>query len=175
MDNMVGKIRILLADSDGDFCAEMAALCENAEDMELVGIAENGEKALAAVGELRPDLLITELSLPGMDGVLLLEQLRAAFSSTQVCAECASLGVDVFLRKPIAAEKVCERIRLWRSGRKRMAREENAVALEVRVTEVIHQVGVPAHIKGYQYLREAIMMAVEDIESVSAITKVLYP
>lgn len=173
MDNMVGKIRILLADSDGDFCAEMAALCENAEDMELVGIAESGEKALAAVGELRPDLLITELSLPGMDGVLLLEQLRAAgnmpavfvlsaFSSTQVCAECASLGVDVFLRKPIAAEKVCERIRLWRSGRKRMAREENAVALEVRVTEVIHQVGVPAHIKGYQYLREAI-------------TKVLYP
>ena len=71
MDNMVGKIRILLADSDGDFCAEMAALCENAEDMELVGIAESGEKALAAVGELRPDLLITELSLPGMDGVLL--------------------------------------------------------------------------------------------------------
>lgn len=99
----------------------------------------------------------------------------SAFSSTQVCAECASLGVDVFLRKPIAAEKVCARIRLWRSGRKRMAREENAVALEVRVTEVIHQVGVPAHIKGYQYLREAIMMAVEDIESVSAITKVLYP
>ena len=155
MDNMVGKIRILLADSDGDFCAEMAALCEDAEDMELVGIAESGEKALTAVGELRPDLLITELSLPGMDGVLLLEQLRAAgnmpavfvlsaFSSTQVCAECASLGVDVFLRKPIAAEKVCERIRLWRSGRKRMAREENAVALEVRVTEVIHQVGVPA-------------------------------
>ena len=67
MDNMVGKIRILLADSDGDFCAEMAALCEDAEDMELVGIAESGEKALTAVGELRPDLLITELSLPGRE------------------------------------------------------------------------------------------------------------
>ena len=121
MDNMVGKIRILLADSDGDFCAEMAALCEDAEDMELVGIAESGEKALTAVGELRPDLLITELSLPGMDGVLLLEQLRAAgnmpavfvlsaFSSTQVCAECASLGVDVFLRKPIAADEDIESV-----------------------------------------------------------------
>ena len=186
MDNMVGKIRILLADSDGDFCAEMAALCEDAEDMELVGIAESGEKALTAVGELRPDLLITELSLPGMDGVLLLEQLRAAgnmpavfvlsaFSSTQVCSECASLGVDVFLRKPIAAEKVCERIRLWRSGRKRMAREENAVALEVRVTEVIHQVGVPAHIKGYQYLRDAIILSVNDMEMLNSITKILYP
>ena len=164
----------------------MAALCEASEDMELVGIAENGDKALAAVGELRPELLITELSLPGMDGVMLLETLHregkmpavfviSAFSSTQVCAECAHLGADVFLRKPIAADKVCERIRLWRAGKKHMAREESAVALEVRVTEVIHQVGVPAHIKGYQYLREAIMMAVEDIESVSAITKVLYP
>ena len=186
MDNKGEKIRILLADSDEEFCAQMAALCEASEDMELVGIAENGDKALAAVGELRPELLITELSLPGMDGVMLLETLHregkmpagfviSAFSSTQVCAECAHLGADVFLRKPIAADKVCERIRLWRAGKKHMAREESAVALEVRVTEVIHQVGVPAHIKGYQYLREAIMMAVEDIESVSAITKVLYP
>ncbi len=186
MDNKGEKIRILLADSDEEFCAQMAALCEASEDMELVGIAENGDKALAAVGELRPELLITELSLPGMDGVMLLETLRregkmpavfviSAFSSTQVCAECAHLGADVFLRKPIAADKVCERIRLWRAGKKHMAREESVVALEVRVTEVIHQVGVPAHIKGYQYLREAIMMAVEDIESVSAITKVLYP
>ena len=186
MDNKGEKIRILLADSDEEFCAQMAALCEASEDMELVGIAENGDKALAAVGELRPELLITELSLPGTDGVMLLETLHregkmpavsviSAFSSTQVCAECAHLGADVFLRKPIAADKVCERIRLWRAGKKHMAREESAVALEVRVTEVIHQVGVPAHIKGYQYLREAIMMAVEDIESVSAITKVLYP
>ena len=186
MDNKGEKIRILLADSDEEFCAQMAALCEASEDMELVGIAENGDKALAAVGELRPELLITELSLPGMDGVMLLETLHregkmpavfviSAFSSTQVCAECTHLGADVFLRKPIAADKVCERIRLWRAGKKHMAREESAVALEVRVTEVIHQVGVPAHIKGYQYLREAIMMAVEDIESVSAITKVLYP
>lgn len=186
MDNKGEKIRILLADSDEEFCAQMAARCEASEDMELVGIAENGDKALAAAGELRPDLLITELSLPGMDGVMLLEALHregkmpavfviSAFSSTQVCAECAHLGADVFLRKPITADKVCERIRLWRAGKKHMAQEESAVALEVRVTEVIHQVGVPAHIKGYQYLREAIMMAVEDIESVSAITKVLYP
>ena len=83
--------------------------------------------------------------------------------------------MDVFLRKPIAAEKVCERIRLWRSGRKRMAREENAVALEVRVTEVIHQVGVPAHIKGYQYLRDAIVMSVNDMDMLNSITKILYP
>ena len=101
MDNMVGKIRILLADSDGDFCAEMAALCENAEDMELVGIAESGEKALTAVGELRPDLLITELSLPGMDGVLLLEQLRAAGNMPAVFVLSASSKCQV--RRSFAA------------------------------------------------------------------------
>ena len=140
MDNKGEKIRILLADSDEEFCAQMAALCEASEDMELVGIAENGDKALAAVGELRPELLITELSLPGMDGVMLLETLHregkmpavfviSAFSSTQVCAECAHLGADVFLRKPIAADKVCERIRLWRTGKKHMAREESAVLI----------------------------------------------
>ena len=186
MDNKGEKIRILLADSDEEFCAQMAALCEASEDMELVGIAENGDKALAAVGELRPELLITELSLPGMDGVMLLETLHregkmpavfviSAFSSTQVCAECAHLGADVFLRKPIAADKVCERIRLWRAGKKHMAREESAVALEVRVTEVIHQVGVPAHIKGYQFLRDAILLAVSDHDYINAVTKRLYP
>ncbi len=103
---MVGKIRILLADSDGDFCAEMAALCENAEDMELVGIAESGEGARRSRGKAAAPICSSRSCPPGMDGVLLLEQLRAAgnmpavfvlsASSTQVCAECASLGVDVF-------------------------------------------------------------------------------
>ena len=99
----------------------------------------------------------------------------SAFASPQIGAECAALGVDLFLRKPMEPQAVCERLRLWRTGQLRAVKAEESMALELRVTEVIHQVGVPAHIKGYQYLREAIMMAVEDIESVSAITKVLYP
>ncbi|MGI6181600.1 MAG: sporulation transcription factor Spo0A [Agathobaculum sp.] len=184
---MEQKIRVLLADSDGEFCARMAEAVENAADMELVGIAEDGAKALAAVGELNPDLLIVDLVLPVMDGVMVLSRLRAqekmpaatvvlsAFASPQVGMECTALGVDMFLRKPMDAEMVCERIEMWRSGRKQAEKQEEDMALEVRVTEVIHQVGVPAHIKGYQYLREAIMMTVEDMDAVSAITKVLYP
>ena len=66
---MEQKIRVLLADSDSEFCARMAAALENAGDMELVGIAEDGAKALAAVGELRPELLIIDLVLPVMDGI----------------------------------------------------------------------------------------------------------
>ena len=159
---MEQKLRVLLADSDSEFCARMAAALENAGDMELAGIAEDGAKALAAVGELQPDLLIIDLVL-------------SAFASPQAGAECTALGVDMFLRKPMEPAQVCERIRLWQAGQTEAEQAGESLALEVRVTEVIHQIGVPAHIKGYQYLREAIMMAVEDMEAVSAITKVLYP
>lgn len=184
---MEQKIRIMLADGDNEFCARMAAAIEKTNDLELVGIAEDGAKALAAVGELNPDLLIVDLVLPVLDGIMVLKKLHeregdkpavvvfSAFASPQAGAECTALGVDLFLRKPMAEDVVCERIRMWKEGKQALQKTEDNKALEVRVTEVIHQVGVPAHIKGYQYLREAIMMAVEDMEAVSAITKVLYP
>ncbi len=185
---MEQKIRILIADDDGEFCASMAEELEKAEDLELVGIAEDGEKALAAIGELKPDLALMELVLPKLDGMMVLHRLKendelpptivlSVFASPQVTIECAAVGVDLFLRKPMEAKAVCERIRLWHQNRKlrEVERPGEKKALEVRVTEVIHQIGVPAHIKGYQYLRVAIMMAVENMEAVSAITKVLYP
>ena len=162
------KMRILLADDDTEFCARMSAVLDSADDFELVGIAENGEKALSAVNELRPDVLIIELMLPVMDGMSVLSRLHE-----QDGPHPAVMVFSAFASPQIGA--VCERLRLWRTGQLRAVKAEESMALELRVTEVIHQVGVPAHIKGYQYLREAIMMAVEDIESVSAITKVLYP
>lgn len=187
-DNMEQKIRVLLADGDSEFCARMAAALEQTEDMELVGIAEDGGKALTAVQELRPDVLLIDLVLPVMDGVMVLSRLQemeqkdrpatvvlSAFASPQAGAECTALGVQMFLRKPMEAVRVCERIRMWRSGQQAAEESGEALALEVRVTDVIHQIGVPAHIKGYQYLREAIMMAVDNMDAVSAITKVLYP
>ena len=181
------KIRVLLADDDTEFCARMSAVLDSADDFELVGIAENGEKALSAVNELRPDVLIIELMLPVLDGMSVLSRLHeqdgphpavmvfSAFASPQIGAECAALGVDLFLRKPMEPQAVCERLRLWRTGQLRAVKAEESMALELRVTEVIHQVGVPAHIKGYQYLREAIMMSVNDMDMLNSITKVLYP
>ena len=184
---MEQKIKVLIVDEDRDFCVRMKSAIERTDDIELVGMVESGDEAVAAVGELKPDLLLINPLLPGLDGIMVLTRLReqkmmppatfvlSVFASPQFGAECTALGVDLFLRKPMEADAVCERIRLWRSGRQKAEKAEADIALEVRVTEVIHQIGVPAHIKGYQYLREAIMMAVEDMESVSAITKVLYP
>ena len=90
----------------------------------------------------------------------------------------ASLGVQYFMTKPCELDAVAERIHEMTAidGQLRQnAQRRQEVNIEAMVTSIIHEIGVPAHIKGYQYLREAIMMAVEDIESVSAITKVLYP
>ncbi len=186
---MEQKIRVLIVDSDGEFCAQMAEALSKSDDLELVGMAEDGEKALAAVHELKPDLLITEILLPVIDGMMMLHKLRdrdempptmvlSSFASPQVSAECSAAGVDLLLLKPVDAQTVCERVSLWWNNRRLRELEKPVAekkALEVRVTEVIHQIGVPAHIKGYQYLRVAIMMAVENMEAVSAITKILYP
>lgn len=183
---MEQKLRVLVADNDGEFCARLAECIAGAADLELVGIAEDGGKAVSAVNELKPDLLLIDLVLPVMDGVMVLNKLHdqkqpvavcvlSAFMSPQVSADCMALGVDLLLRKPMEPEAVLDRVRMWRMGQLKAASAEESRALEVRVTDVIHQVGVPAHIKGYQYLREAIMMAVEDMEAVGAITKILYP
>ena len=103
----------------------------------------------------------------------------SAFASDAAAAECSSLGVSHFLRKPVSAEVLASRIRQWSLARQtagvKAPEAPSDLDLELRVTEVIHQVGVPAHIKGYQYLREAIMMAIRDMESVGAITKIMYP
>lgn len=187
------NIRILLADEDAESCAALARVIEQSEGLELAGISSSGNQVLDAVLELKPDLLIMDLVLPEMDGVMILNCLKrrglmlpvlvlTAFSGTWAETECANLGVEMFLRKPTEPAMVCERITLWHEGKLQQAlrqqgerAREGEQALEVRVTNVIHQIGVPAHIKGYQYLREAIMMAVDDMEAVGAITKVLYP
>lgn len=183
---MSEKITIVLADSDNEFTASVVREISESQELEIVGIAEDGETALNAVTELKPDLLLVDLMLPKIDGMTVVNRLKqsgsatqifvlSAFSNAQVASECAALGIQVFLRKPMEASVLCERISLWRQGRQGLEKKQKDVALEVRVTQVIHQIGVPAHIKGYQYLREAIMIAVEDMEAVGAITKILYP
>ena len=157
---MEEKIRVLLADDDSEFCARMAAALENAGDMELAGIAEDGGKALAAVGELHPDLLIIDLVLPVLDGITVLNRLHAreqgmpatvvlsAFASPQAGADCTALGVDMFLRKPMDAEAVCERIRLWRAGKQEAEKAGEAVALDPPGRRTGAHQGLPVPARG---------------------------
>ena len=195
---METKTRILIADANQDFCSLLAGLLSDEEDMELVGTASDGASALTMVGELQPDVLLLELVLPKMDGLEVLRTLHAGgsschvvvvtgFSNSHVVADCSAMGAEYFVTKPCDTSALLSRIRQL------VSREESLVAaagfdcrpaaaaareranLEAVVTEIIHEIGVPAHIKGYQYLREAIILTIYNMDMINAVTKVLYP
>ena len=184
---MEQKIRVLLADSDKEFCGLLNnALAQNS-NIEIVGTASTGRETLQLSESLMFDLLLIDLVLPEIDGLSVIQTLSdrgkrvgvfvlSAFAGIEAAAECTKLGVSHFLRKPLDMNALMTR-NLTRGALTRggLKQANDDISLEVRVTEVIHQVGVPAHIKGYQYLREAIIMAVKDMEAVGAITKILYP
>lgn len=176
--------RVLMADSDKEFAASLQGAFEKNPALELVGTATNGRQALELVEQLHPDLLLIDLVLPEVDGLTVIQRLPdpnigivvlSAFSSDDSNAVCASLNVRYVMRKPIEIDVLMDRLQHSKYAAALPAAEDSELALEIKVTEVIHQIGVPAHIKGYQYLRDAIMMAVHDMEAVGAITKILYP
>lgn len=176
---------ILLADADEEFRSLLTDAINKEADLEVVAAVNSGDEALDLVKSGIADVLVTDLVLNDMDGLQLLSQIStecthvpailvlSGFTRGNVVNQAAALGADFFLTKPCRLESVCERIRLltsdiFTSG----APQQN---LETLITSIIHEIGVPAHIKGYQYLREAIMIAVEDIDVINAVTKVLYP
>ncbi len=189
---MTTKIKVLLADTNEDFRMLLADLIDAEPDLETVGAAENGEQALQLVRELDPDVLVTDVILPKMDGLAVLQRLQSSgartrtvvvsgFYTQQVLTEASELGAAFFLPKPCSPELLLNRIRQAAQSKPvpfppfPAQETPQEPSLEALVTEIIHEIGVPAHIKGYQYLREAIILTINDMEIINAVTKALYP
>ena len=188
---MDSKKRVLIADADEMFRAALVELLNDEGDMEVVADTGDGEKALALVQGLKPDVLVMDLILPHMDGMELLGKLdqnggpRVLVLSAMVGGSITELaisrGAGYCLMKPCRLPAVAERVRELVSPVGMGADPDghtsprNQQSLESTVTAIIHEIGVPAHIKGYQYLREAIMMTVENMDVINAVTKILYP
>ena len=175
------SIKILLADADEDFRTGLESLLARESDMSVRESTGDAERAVEVLRGGGVDVVVMDLVLRGGDGLALLEELDrmpnrptvlvlSAFLHTQLMSRSAQLGADYFLMKPCRASSVVERIRQL-TAQQQFSRS----SLETQVTVIIHQIGVPAHIKGYQYLREAILIAVEDMDVINAVTKVLYP
>jgi len=181
----VSTTKILLADADEEFRILLADVINGEADMEVVGSVGDGEEALKLVCGGGADVLVMDLVLGGIDGLELLRQIGelsgrrptilvvSGFTRGNVVNQAAALGADFFMTKPCRMDSITERIRLLRVGGLEAAPSRQS--LETLVTAIIHEIGVPAHIKGYQYLREAILIAVEDMDVINAVTKVLYP
>ena len=180
--------KILIADSSEEFLTVLADAIDKEEDLELVGRTGDGQEVIRMAKECAPDVLIMDLVLGRIDGLDVLDSVRtlpvrtlvlSSFARGAIAEQVASRGGDYYMAKPCRVSSLLERARLLATQHwaETPAGEEISTrrVLEASVTAIIHEIGVPAHIKGYQYLREAIIMTVEDMDVINAVTKVLYP
>ncbi len=204
---MKEKISILIADDNGEFAKTLTGYLENQEDMEVVGVAKDGNEAYDMIINRNPDIALLDVIMPNLDGLGVLEKLKdsklekeplyimvSAVGQDKITQQAINLGAEYYVVKPLDIELLIKRIRELKNyknipvksnfiGKEQKTKyidipekdKKDEKNLEALVTNVIHEVGVPAHIKGYQYLREAIMMVVNDIDVINQITKQLYP
>ncbi len=191
------KIKICLVDDNKELIQMLEDFFATQEDIEVIGVAHNGKECLEMLQNLEPDVLILDLIMPHLDGLAVLHELKGAegevpnvimltaFGQEEVMKKAVELGASYFILKPFDLEYLANQIRQTKgkvspiftstmnlSVGKTKTKRKN---LESSITEIIHEIGVPAHIKGYMYLREAITMVYNDIELLGSITKVLYP
>lgn len=188
-----GRTRILVADDNRDFCQLLTEVVQAEKDLELVGVAHNGLEVLDLVERAHPDVVVLDIIMPHLDGVGVLERLGSqeretrpkviiltAFGQEAITQRVVELGADYYILKPFDLDVLIQRIRQLGEqpgARPQMNQREKRAQtnLEAEVTNIIHELGIPAHIKGYLYLREAILLVTERVELLGGVTKELYP
>ena len=183
------RTSVLIADNSEEFCTTLTAALQRTDRFTVAGTATDGEQAALLLEERRPDILVLDLMLAKRDGLSLLKSISgwdrrpavvatSGFMTDYVASAAAGLGVAYLMLKPCDTQALVDRLEELRfdAGRPALPRRPvQTQSIEALVTGIIHEIGVPAHIKGYQYLREAIIIAVNDMDVINAITKVLYP
>lgn len=183
---MEKRLRVLVSDDTQDFVRQYGhAFAERG--MEIIGSPKDGLKLLEKIEFLHPDVVLADLFMPGMDGIGVIRACAArggqqplfvilsAFTSPRLEREVMSSGAAYFAVSPFHGPELAERILHLAGMTPEMPLPETEDELEVEITEILHQIGVPAHIKGYHYLRDSIMMAVRTPDIINAVTKRLYP
>lgn len=193
---MKEKIRIFIADDNAEFVSTLTNFLSKQDDMEVIGTANDGLDAVEKIKSLQPDVALLDIIMLHLDGIGVLERLNelkikhpicimlSGIGQDKITSRAINLGAQYYIVKPFELEILVKRIReltelkvptqITYSGTTNNFNKKQE-SLESKVTNIIHEVGVPAHIKGYQYLRDGIIMAVEDIEVINQITKQLYP
>jgi len=191
------KISILMADDNKEFCDAIINYLGKEADFEIIGAAYDGEEAFEKIQQLKPDVAIIDGVMPKLDGLGVLEKLNlnepkeyapiciilSAITQDKITQKAIELGAEYYIAKPFDLECLVTRIRQlkeqlkvpFQKGVGARSQKNREVNLETKITGILHEIGVPAHIRGYHYMREAIMMAVEDLDILNYITKELYP
>ena len=197
---MEKQINVLIADSDAFFAEQMKQWVMDDFQYNVCDVVDNGYKVIERVDILKPDLLIMDMNLPSIDGIGVLHRLKekekgfdnfvmpkviaiSAFKSDEMLQMCSDYGVSYFMKKTFIDTEFKRVINIvtGKNVEKSVTTFSNDLKIgekydtETLVTDIIHQIGIPAHIKGYQYLRHAIMLAIENLDIINSITKTLYP
>ncbi len=192
-------MKIVVADDNREFNHLLSTYLSTQSDFEVVGNAYNGKEVLELFEANEVDVLILDIIMPHLDGIGVLEELAkmelekkphvimlTAFGHENVTRRAVELGASYYILKPFDMEVLPHRIRQLKGldssvGSSTIPLESIAggkqrqAPLEEEVTGMLHQIGIPAHIKGYLYLRDAILMVVKDVDLLGSITKILYP
>lgn len=191
-------LKIAIADDNQKILDLLDRVIGMEKDMNLVGKAKNGEEMCQIIKDKQPDVVLLDLIMPKMDGLTVMDRINhdktvskhpyfiviTAVGQEKITEDAFNKGANYYIMKPFNNRMLLERIKFVRKmthGTERRPEElvtgqtPGGENLENRVTNMLHEIGIPAHIKGYHYLRDAIMMAVEDMYVLNAITKILYP
>ncbi len=189
---MEKKLKVLIADDTTEFGHNCANVLRT-YGMEVGLCPKDGVKLVEEMRAQHPDVVLADVFMPGLDVLGVLDAMgsmeakdrpmvmaMSSFDNPRLEIEALSAGASYYFLKPFDMNVLAERIIQlsgWRSEPAELAPKAASAEpdLELMVTEIIHQIGVPAHIKGYHYLREAIMLAVKNSEIINSVTKQLYP
>ena len=201
------KITVLVADDNSDFTMTLSNYLEKEEQIQIVGIARDGNEAYDMAVNLKPDILLLDIIMPHLDGLGVLEKLGetnlekrplsiilSAVGQDKITQKAIALGAQYYIVKPFDINVLIKRMKELKNYQPVQFKggfvtreiksqyidiapdqKKNEENLEALVTNIIHEVGVPAHIKGYQYLRDAIILGVNKADILNQVTKQLYP
>ena len=147
------KLKVAIADDNESMLRILGDVISNEADLSLVGKATNGEETINIIKEQEPDVVLLDIIMPKLDGLSVMERIR----DDKNISKNHFPNTRVNSNAELSTCQVSDR------------------SLESNVTDIIHEIGIPAHIKGYQYLREAILLSIKDNDIINSITKVLYP
>lgn len=187
------KLKVVIAENG----TELGKNCEKAlkgYGMDVIMCEKDGSLLLEKIRTEKPDVVLADIFMQNQDILGVLDEIKktdakerpmimamSSFDNPRLEKETLNAGASYYFLKPFDINAMAERIiRLsgWRNEISPVVVKDNVVTdpeLELMVTEIIHQIGVPAHIKGYHYLREAIILSVKNSEIINSVTKLLYP
>lgn len=193
----MNKIKVIIADNSKEQISGISSFLNKTGEYEIVCECYDGQQLLKRLQTVQVDVLILDIFMSKYDGLRVLEEIRnknsynipshiivnTAFSNDQIMKRCSDLGVDYYMIKPIDCSNLTKVIKdIIFKQKNKQEKEQNHLLikkmdedLDLEITSILHEIGVPAHIRGYQYIREAITLVYNDIEILTSITKVLYP